>query len=884
MSNYVSISSTYLHTRLTDLDSSTNTRLTDLDSNMSNYVSTSSTYLHTRLTDLDSNISYYTINTDNRITHIIDTFSNYASITSDKLTNISSDDIPEGLHNKFIRDGTYHHDLTVNGTLFASNLNIKGNTTLIYTDRYRTENLEIISEAIDGPSLSISQSGPMGPVGPVGAGFNELFTATYNQSNIMIIKSSGNVGIGTSDPTARLDVIGTVKANTFIGNASLLYQVNLQDRSTSMLQEGSNLYFTTSRVADIVNASNNNIKQYIDSRLINASNVFFNSENVAIMIDSSNNIILNQIVETSNNIIKRLRDIGTDLISISYKSLDEIPQGTTNKYIVNNIYDSDLSLSGGLSIVNDATVKALSIMNTVNNSTVFDIKQLGSGNIFNVTKNYVPIFVMRDNGYMGNVAHPEYNIDIEGTVKATNLKGSGNQLYNVNLRDKNTNDLREGCNLYYTDARVQNVLNPVYSNVLQEIDRLRSDVGSITLDSLPQGNNNQYIVNNMYSGALFINGTLTVRDIRIMDIDEIYASNAQPIASGNGGTFGSSNAITVIRQEYDPQINMIRSDINAINDDINNMNNEINTLYDDILEVKETLFDIDLDHIMQGSNNKYIVNDIYNHSLLVNGTLTVRDIRILDVEADYINEIYNSNLYRPHTTGNNTFKLLSEQNVSNIAISLIKSELNSVSLEDIDTLTEYVNITQSTVNSLANKFDGVEAANTEIIDNMVRINNDIATLQQSQYYMNLDHVVQGSKNQYIVDNIYNNSLVVNGTLKVRNIEFIDISNQYSETYTSNLYNPDQSSLTRSIPSTSNVVYDILNAKNYDGKINAVALTLNTDINLLSTRINTVTQNNVQTSNIQTTEITMLKNNINVLTSNLNTALERLARLEELLLP
>jgi hypothetical protein len=185
---------------------------------------------------------------------------------------------------------------------------------------------------------------------------------------------------------------------------------------------------------------------------------------------------------------------------------------------------------------------------------------------------------------------------------------------------------------------------------------------------------------------------------------------------------------------------------------------------------------------------------------------------------------------------------------------------------------------------LANKFDGVEAANTEIIDNMVRINNDIATLQQSQYYMNLDHVVQGSKNQYIVDNIYNNSLVVNGTLKVRNIEFIDISNQYSETYTSNLYNPDQSSLTRSIPSTSNVVYDILNAKNYDGKINAVALTLNTDINLLSTRINTVTQNNVQTSNIQTTEITMLKNNINVLTSNLNTALERLARLEELLLP
>jgi hypothetical protein len=113
------------------------------------------------------------------------------------------------------------------------------------------------------------------------------------------------------------------------------------------------------------------------------------------------------------------------------------------------------------------------------------------------------------------------------------------------------------------------------------------------------------------------------------------------------------------------------------------------------------LYNISLDNIVQGSNNQYIVKNIYNDSLTINGTLTVRDLRILDIDDEHISNIYNSNLYNPSTSA---FVSYASTNVSNIVQGMTSSQANEISLlkNNISTLT-------STLNSVLERLAALEA-------------------------------------------------------------------------------------------------------------------------------------------------------------------------------
>ena len=139
---------------------------------------------------------------------------------------------------------------------------------------------------------------------------------------------------------------------------------------------------------------------------------------------------------------------------------------------------------------------------------------------------------------------------------------------------------------------------------------------------------------------------------------------------------------------------------------------------------------------------------------------------------------------------------------------------------------------------------------------------DIDNVKDSLGQVNLDDVIIGSSNKYITNNYYNDSLFINGTLTVRNINIIDtpdIQGIVDNIDNINSGNPSTSYVNST--NVSNIVTDILIMKDYEKTINdsyeLMSYALTTETLLLSNRMN-----------LQANEISQLKNKIDILTSNI----------------
>jgi DNA-binding ferritin-like protein len=812
----------------------TSNYINNTSNELANMLQNTSNIISSRMTDTNVETSNYINNTSNELANMLQNTSN---ILSHRITNLSADMIADGISHRFIVNNEYDTDMFIHGTLSTSNLNIIGTTTTINTASYTTENLHIVTTAVDGPALLISQTGD---------GINNLLTAEYNDTELMVINSTGS-----------MIIYGSVNASQFVGEGNKIYNVNLNDRNTTMLTEGSNLYYTTERVSEIVNASNIDIMAYINYSDLSLSNYIHNT---AIALNEIDMGLTHYIFNTSNAIIEKILNLNTDIIkqgtsnlyykeqyfdeSLSTKSLDNIkqgisnlyitndtynndltinggisveyliidgimfsassnaiqshsilrntdmlPEGTSNKYIINNIYNDDLTVHGTLtvdniivhnniSVINNSIYNSecLNIANYTDNPSI-NILQIGEGDIFQIYDNYTPVFMMNNEGFFGNVLQPNYNVDITGIINATYFRGSGILMSNINLNDKSTSELSEGSNMYFTDQRVYDIL---------------------------YGSN--YMVSNQF----------------IPFLANIYS-------------------------------NVVDSLDNAL----------------------ETIACINLDKVIQGSNNKYIVNNIYNDSLLVNGTLTVKNIHIIDIESDYYSEIYHSNLYNPSCS---VSEHLNERrlNVSNIVLGI---------LDNYDILSTSVNTGSTSELAEGSNLYFTESRVLDIIapiqSSITAIYSNLDDISDELYCINLDNVIQGSNNKYIVNNIYNDSLLINGILTVRNIHIIDVDEQfYSDQYNAHLYQPVNSISGNSLVSSlnvSNIVSGMMTE--YDELYDNLSYALTTETILLSNKISSTGQKIISTSNIQANEINLLKNKINTLSSNLNIALERIYTLE-----
>jgi len=138
---------------------------------------------------------------------IIKDTSNYTLATSniitDRINNLTADDIQNGLINKYIVSGVYNGDIELRGDFITSNVTINGEKTKLFNNIFSTEVLEISNNG-KYSTLNVSQLDTS----------YDIFNAYNNTGNVFTILGNGNIGIGTKNPSSILEVIGDVNINS----------------------------------------------------------------------------------------------------------------------------------------------------------------------------------------------------------------------------------------------------------------------------------------------------------------------------------------------------------------------------------------------------------------------------------------------------------------------------------------------------------------------------------------------------------------------------------------------------------------------------------------------------------------------------------------------
>jgi hypothetical protein len=213
-------------------------------------------------------------------------------------SQLTLDNFVDGTSNQFIVNHKYQGNLHIQGTLYASNIFIE-NITSIYTNVYQTgscllDNLEITHDDVFDVFDSDTTS--------------DLFVLyNANKDTVLQVKRD-KVGLFRNNAFYDFDVSGITRAAYFKGIGNMT-EINLDDRTTDHLPEGSNLYFTNERVAHLIAMSNINLSrlsEWIDTTNSDRLSYIANESNMieTIYVDTfAGNYASNAIKEIMSHVI-----------------------------------------------------------------------------------------------------------------------------------------------------------------------------------------------------------------------------------------------------------------------------------------------------------------------------------------------------------------------------------------------------------------------------------------------------------------------------------------------------------------------------------------------------------------------------------------------------
>ena len=463
------------------------------------------------------------------------------------IVNLSLDNIRNGTSNRYIINNVYDRDLTISCNLYASNLSIVGNETVMMTSTINTNSLEIISASF-APALTVTQLNPK---------YN-ILEAYNHQSNIVFAVGQKSIQIGQSNVNSQpVELIQNYIHYKFASQSAIT--TDSSGNNKNLTNNGGIYVFKTERNSILLTSGN---KATLPSTNWTTNDnlsisFWFNVENV---LDND------KIINFSNGSadISILQNNGQLTFQINNMI---IYQTSYDQNIWNHVLWNISTVSNqAYIIINGQTVQ---YYNKVPLTSVLYTNTLG--NVTNTGSIYISDFrviTTPSNSILENIyayTKENFTVNVYGTVKANSFIGSGVFLYDVNISDKTTSELQEdpnGTNLYFTDTRANIIIdgsNMHLSNLITNVSNILATKQTLYIlsDSNYWTNTSNKIVN-------FINNTYNSQSNLVLSTSNSLIQKGQLINQSNYTLITSNNLINTLKYYDAQQSNYILSMSNVL--------------------------------------------------------------------------------------------------------------------------------------------------------------------------------------------------------------------------------------------------------------------------------------------------------------------------------
>lgn len=572
---------------------------------------------------------------------------------------------------------------------------------------------------------------------------NSLFNIGYNE-----IHQDNSINIG-------LDVINCNNDISINNQFSLNNQVS----------------FNNYLIGDIINLG-------IENSLNSNINIGNYNSNINISIGTSNKSINSNAIIIGNdidnfkyslnidNFICKYSNDNSNLIYLGIGFYNDVPIiiGSKNELLFD--LNNSFIINGGL------TTNIVKINNDNDGSIYLNVKEYQNGNIIYylpaLPEQYENIFLTTDNE--GNLNWVEITDVLILTIitqgdticndlNCFNIQGRGGFLTNINLNDKNTDELNQGIkNIYLTFNLITtyfyNLLSTISTNIIKETDnniyfseerflkKFTKNINSITTDNIKIGEKKFYNSNDYNINSKLIFKTLTTDNIK----------------EGNKNLFFTENGIN----------NSLDNVFNIIKEGTRNFfytNERLLKNYNNFLNLYNT------NKLLEGSNNLY-----YNDSIASNTAFN----SFSNITTDIIRE-GSSNLYSGEEKILQFFNsriITTNQIIPSNNLNYFNSNSNITLNSDLikEGSKRYLN-NQDVLNTITfnTNTDFFKSGNSNIYGTEQLLISDFSRITSNENNTDIINDLN-NKNKFIKNNFYNNDLNINGFLKASNIN--DISLEY----------------------------------------------------------------------------------------------------------
>jgi hypothetical protein len=793
------------------------------DNNASNYILTASNNLINKVRENDNNASNYILTASNNLINKVrendNNTSNYILTTSNliskRITDLTTDMITEKsiAVNKFIVNNRYNNNLEVNGNLTVnSNLIVLGDTTRLDTVAYTTERLEVVNANNTTTAFMVQQN----------SADRDIFVAS-NMSSVVFrvandgdVFTNGDIGIGTTQPRSRLDVIGnmTINGDVIPGNDSIYNLGSTSNKWKDLYLSGNSIFLNntvlssdeganlsiTDETGSFKDINMKTIELTGDAHII--GNGIFKRNNRDVFWDTSNYILT-----ASNNLINKVRENDNNssnyILTASNNLINKVKENdnnssnyilTASNNLINKVRENDNNSSNYILTASNNLINK--VRENDNNSSNYILT--ASNNLINKVKE-------NDNNssnYILTASNNLINKVKENDDNSSNYILTASNLISKRITDLTTDMITEkssAINKFIVNNRYNNNLEvngtlTINSNLIVLGDTTRLDTIVYTTERLEVVNANNtttafMVQQNSADRDIFVASNMTTSVFRIANNGDVLINGAGVYKKNNRDVIwdtsnyiltASNNLINKVRENDNNSSNYILTTsnnlINKVRENDNNSSNYILTTSNNLINKVRENDNNASNYILTASNNlinkvRENDNNASNYILTASNNL-INKVRendnnssnyILTASNNLINKIRendnNSSNYIL-TASNNLINKIRENDNNSSNYILITSNILSQRLYNLDQLTS--NIVSNSISILNSKVTN----NDDITSNLVLSTSNIISKRITDLTTDMINENTNGSKKFIVNNRYNNNLEVNGTLTI----------------------------------------------------------------------------------------------------------------------